>query len=661
MSLDPVRVSDKSVKTVRMLLFVWAAGLILSFFVTHFSAMAEPLVVISLIVCLAMIAGIFIMWKKLAISSNFDRSMYVLLRYSGGYGLVFTYVFTSMSRVAGEFHGSMSISGRVIGFSVSILISLIPAALYLILRNRRFRLLTCLWTEVELNEEKTRKKDKKKHKAHQKQLRKDRSFLQNLWYEWVDVILSSILIVMVINQFLFQMYAIPSESMVPTFLKKDRVMVNKGVFGFYMPLTEWKIPGIRKPHMGDIVVFLNPAKDDPESEIHYENLFSRVFHPFIYMLTFSAVDIDKKENGDPKERMWVKRLMGEPGEQVCLVNDRVYKKTDDSGWVMVDPAYGQYNLFDDENPKMDYQRMNRQIRSRLDHVAEMIEVQTDLQESLSAEKLQLQSLISRADSRVLQKSAEQFSLMYRTGMRDVLQYTLYQYYNLTIINTQDVADAERQKWHDDMEKALDFYKLPVFSQILSRIQELSALTSKDSSFIEKELITKVGEGDDPYSSYMNKVNALYKLTELRIMNYFLSDYDNFQGPDQNGNWPEALSSLLNDMTDLVIYTDGIAVPDAKGNTGSEFLSFYDNSHFPVYPENRVLSPSEFFVMGDNRYNSLDSRMGYDKHTVYLDENDMSWFGKSVIVSWHAHAIDLKYITGRVFTRAFPFNRFRIFW
>ena len=42
--------------------------------------------------------------------------------------------------------------------------------------------------------------------------------------------------------------------MVPTFVKKDRVVVNKLLYGPQIPLTEWKLPSPIKPEVGDIVV-----------------------------------------------------------------------------------------------------------------------------------------------------------------------------------------------------------------------------------------------------------------------------------------------------------------------------------------------------------------------------------------------------------------------
>ena len=45
--------------------------------------------------------------------------------------------------------------------------------------------------------------------------------------DWVDALVQAVFMVLLIQIFIFQLYVIPSESMVPSFLVKDRVVVSK--------------------------------------------------------------------------------------------------------------------------------------------------------------------------------------------------------------------------------------------------------------------------------------------------------------------------------------------------------------------------------------------------------------------------------------------------
>jgi signal peptidase I len=50
-------------------------------------------------------------------------------------------------------------------------------------------------------------------------------------------------------------FRIPSESMLPTLLVGDHLFVNKFVYGARIPFTDWRLPGLREPRRGDVVVF----------------------------------------------------------------------------------------------------------------------------------------------------------------------------------------------------------------------------------------------------------------------------------------------------------------------------------------------------------------------------------------------------------------------
>ena len=77
--------------------------------------------------------------------------------------------------------------------------------------------------------------------------------------EWILLVGAALVIALVIKTFLFQAFWIPSESMVPTLEKDDRVLVNK---------LSYKLHDV---HRGDIVVF-----EAPESESAIKDLVKRV-------------------------------------------------------------------------------------------------------------------------------------------------------------------------------------------------------------------------------------------------------------------------------------------------------------------------------------------------------------------------------------------------
>ena len=143
--------------------------------------------------------------------------------------------------------------------------------------------------------------------------------------DWIDAIVQAVCMVLLIQIFILQLYVIPSESMVPTFLVKDRVVVTKLNCGPKFPLTEIGFTDFKPYKRGQIVVVRNPHyKMDRKSEIR------TVTSQLVHMLTFTAVNINTDENGNPKYDPLVKRICGVPGEQLVMQDGTLYHRTKDS-------------------------------------------------------------------------------------------------------------------------------------------------------------------------------------------------------------------------------------------------------------------------------------------------------------------------------------------
>ena len=67
-----------------------------------------------------------------------------------------------------------------------------------------------------------------------------------------------ILAVLVLRSFIVEPFRIPSESMVPTLLKGDFILVNKFTYGLRLPVLNAKMIGNNLPQRGDVVVFRYP-------------------------------------------------------------------------------------------------------------------------------------------------------------------------------------------------------------------------------------------------------------------------------------------------------------------------------------------------------------------------------------------------------------------
>jgi signal peptidase I len=131
--------------------------------------------------------------------------------------------------------------------------------------------------------------------------------------DWLEAFLWAAGVVLLINQYLFQLYVIPSGSMIDTLEIGERVFVNKIVYGPELLPGIMKVPSPIKPERNEIIIFENP------SYISRGVAFD-VLQRVLFMLTLSLVDIDKDEMGNPKPHFLIKRAVGVGGDRFVSEN-----------------------------------------------------------------------------------------------------------------------------------------------------------------------------------------------------------------------------------------------------------------------------------------------------------------------------------------------------
>lgn len=103
--------------------------------------------------------------------------------------------------------------------------------------------------------------------------------------DWGESIVIAFLLAMVIRVFVIQAFKIPTGSMRMTLIEGDIILVNKFIYGAKIPFTNYRLPAVRQPKRGDIIVFVYSE--------------------------------DRKKD-------FIKRLVGLPGETVEIKNGSVY-------------------------------------------------------------------------------------------------------------------------------------------------------------------------------------------------------------------------------------------------------------------------------------------------------------------------------------------------
>jgi len=105
------------------------------------------------------------------------------------------------------------------------------------------------------------------------------------------------LIALTIRAFIVEPFRIPSGSMFPTLLIGDHLFVNKFVYGPKIPFSDMRLPGLREPERGDIIVFTVARRGN--------DTFPADRHP----------EYAREE--------FVKRIVGLPGDRVEIQGSKV--------------------------------------------------------------------------------------------------------------------------------------------------------------------------------------------------------------------------------------------------------------------------------------------------------------------------------------------------
>ncbi len=121
--------------------------------------------------------------------------------------------------------------------------------------------------------------------------------------EQLTTLVLAVAIALSIRAMVVEPFRIPSGSMFPTLLIGDHLFVNKFIYGAKIPFTDYRLPALREPQRGDVVVF------------EVARITERGGGGGI-------VPADRRP--DARREDFVKRIVGLPGDRVEVRNDNLY-------------------------------------------------------------------------------------------------------------------------------------------------------------------------------------------------------------------------------------------------------------------------------------------------------------------------------------------------
>ncbi len=78
--------------------------------------------------------------------------------------------------------------------------------------------------------------------------------------EWIKSILIALVLALITRATVVQAFRIPTGSMEQTLLEGDFLLANRFLYGSKIPFTDLRLPAVRDPKPGDIIIFKHPTE-----------------------------------------------------------------------------------------------------------------------------------------------------------------------------------------------------------------------------------------------------------------------------------------------------------------------------------------------------------------------------------------------------------------
>lgn len=385
--------------------------------------------------------------------------------------------------------------------------------------------------------------------------------------DWIDAICQAACIVLLLQFFIFQLYLIPSESMVPTFMIGDRVIGVKCTAGPTFPLSAFRFPQLRKYKRGDVVIVRNPNyENDSNNDLKFFT------SQLIQLLTLTMVNINVDDSGKIKTDPLVKRIVACPNEKLMLLDGVLYiKKAGMKDWQVQDEkSYAVWNLESLPKSELKYvkdTKVGNQILNML--------------ESIEATRKNLNFYQAIKEAKEIVAKMEKLK-----GKPD------------TTFKMEEIIKKD--------ELLLDLIALKdieIASKILTTNGALmwfsAVMTDWANHWESPNMVASL------YEKRFAQFNALIKLAVGRLL---LRDVEILK---QNLTSSEVMNdeSRLNILNEIRGYYYYLAL------SGQRNMDEFPKGEEEYIPEGC------FFMMGDNRFNSTDMRHGYKIYQTEVDKYD----------------------------------------
>ncbi len=370
---------------------------------------------------------------------------------------------------------------------------------------------------------------------------------------WVDALVWAASMVIFIQSLFFQLYQIPSESMVPELYVGTRVFTLKSFTNPEIPLSLVKAPIMVGLKRFDQMVISNPRYSYKK-----EQVLADFASNFLYMVSFTLIKNPKlDENGQEIADPLIKRTIGMPGEQLMMVDDVMYVKTAAEPAFKVLPGDSKFAYTFASNRPANVARIQSKV---IEPALKTRMLRWDDEKKVLTPQTYARDAAAFRDFFSSYKMADMPQILLAQPVSGVKQSFIFDSHNLASVDPNALLNY--LLWFRDDKSGF----LALLGEFLNGHSD-----SLDSMNL--------------WMQSAQKTNLLFKLKFCAALKEAL---------EQKPATPSAIGEMQNFSYDYV-------------------ARFYENRNFAPFPgDNAYLPKDQYFFMGDNRYNSFDCRNWTDK-------------------------------------------------
>ena len=146
-----------------------------------------------------------------------------------------------------------------------------------------------------------------------------RGFLRKL----AKLVVLTLILYLIISSMFLATFQVESGSMLPFLEPKDRIFVSPLTYGAKFLFFSARLPAVREPARGDVVVIRSPMYTKP-------NLPLSILEPFLRFFSFQRGSAVRDVSGRRIPAYMIKRIMAIPGDTIKMSGFKVYIKPEGS-------------------------------------------------------------------------------------------------------------------------------------------------------------------------------------------------------------------------------------------------------------------------------------------------------------------------------------------